>query len=270
MQRLSTLWLVIAVAAFAGCRGKSDLVEAELRVKDRQLREVRSELDRSAMLNEAYENSLREQRFVVPRGPGQMHAVVKEVQIGRGSGGIDEDRHPGDEGILLVIVPLDTDGSAVKVSGTLHITALQITPEGLKVPLSSWDVSGAYLMRNWRSGLLSTGYYVSLPWQVVPCYEKLRVIATFTTTDGAVFEAERDLGIHLGPIDPNKPPTAGPNILPPPTPTTDPKTAPNPTTPPGALPPPVPAAGSPNAPTSWKPIFDGISGAQLQPPQANR
>src|SRR5688500_8073620 len=142
---------LVTVLAFllaaAGCRSRSDLVEAELRTKERELRELRGELMRAETMNEALENTLKDQRCADPvRGhpavlrPGPA-SQVKDVQLGRGTGGIDEDRVAGDEGLQVVLVPRDVDGSAVKAPGTLKVTALEITPEGLKAPLSTWDVS---------------------------------------------------------------------------------------------------------------------------------
>src|SRR5439155_5677955 len=133
---------------------------------------------------------LRDQRTAQPVfRPGQI-GLVKEIQLGRGTGGIDEDKVPGDEGIQVVLVPRDIDARAIKAPGTLRVTALEITPEGIKVPLSTLDVSANKLRQSWRSGLLSTGYHVTLPWQTVPRTEKLRIVAQFMPLEGGAFEAE--------------------------------------------------------------------------------
>jgi len=221
MRRVWTTWLLAGLAmVFAGCRGKSDLVEAELRYRDRQLRELYADRERLASLNEAYENACRQGPNCPPGvgHGGNVQQHVKDIQVGRGTGGLDEDKCQGDEGILVVIVPRDGDDSAVKAAGQARVTALQLTPEGVKLPLSTWDVSSTYLRRNWRTGLLSSGYYVALPWQVVPQSDKLRVVVQFQTPDGAFFEAERDIQVRL----PHAPPS-GPNM------------------PPGITPPPIPA-----------------------------
>jgi hypothetical protein len=201
MARRLALWLfALSLAGAAGCRSRSDLVEAELRTKDRQLRETQGELMRAETMNEALETTLREQRAVgVPvcrPGAGPL-GLVKDIQLGRGTGGIDEDKVPGDEGIQVVVVPRDIDGSAIKAPGTLRVTALEILPVGTKVSLSAWDVSANQLRQTWRSGLLSTGYYVTLPWQTLPRTEKLRIVAQFQPLEGGVFEAERDVQIRL-------------------------------------------------------------------------
>src|SRR5204862_7427091 len=104
----------------AGCRnGRSELVEAELRARDRELRELRGELWRCEAVNEALENTVKAQPCTQPvlrPGAGPL-GQVKDVQLGRGTGGIDEDKVPGDEAIQVVLVPRDIDASPVKAPG---------------------------------------------------------------------------------------------------------------------------------------------------------
>jgi hypothetical protein len=51
----------------------------------------------------------------------------------------------------------------------------------------------------WRSGLLSSGYFIVLPWKNWPASEKLRLVVRFTLVDGRVFEADKDITIRLTP-----------------------------------------------------------------------
>ena len=267
MRRPLVPLLALALVA-AGCRSRCDLVEAELRTKDRELRELKGELLRSATMNEALENTLREQRYAQPhlRPGGGPHAQVKDIQLGRGTGGIDEDKVPGDEGLQVVLIPRDVDGSPIKAPGNLKVTAVEITPEGLKVPLSTWDVSATQLRRSWRNGLLSTGYFVTLPWQKIPSTERLRVVATFMPLEGGVFEAERDVTVHLPYGAPQHPPAAPPAGLAPPVPAgptvpAAPPVGPPPRTDTPTLPPPEPLPGTP-APG---PATPALPGGQWQP-----
>ncbi len=103
------------------------------------------------------------------------------------------------------------------------------------------------LRRSWRSGLLTTGYVLNLPWKVWPSTEKLRVTAVLQLTDGRVFEADKDITVRLTPVNrrpalvpddktgPSFPPAphstddGGPPLLPSPRPI-------NPTKPPKAAP----------------------------------
>src|SRR5207302_8908304 len=117
-----------------------------------------------------------------------------------GTGGVDEDGCPGDEALEVVVEPRDADGHTIKAPGSVHVEALEISPEGLKVPLSSWDLTPEQVRHTWRSGLLSTGYFIVLPWKNWPSSEKLRVVAQFTLADGRLFEADKDITVRLSPL----------------------------------------------------------------------
>jgi hypothetical protein len=218
--------MIAAVFALTGCRSnqKSALVEAELRTRDREIRSMRSDLERLETFNSALVHTLRDNPVPCPQpactappsvvdGPvSVMAGMIKQISLGRGTGGLDEDGLPGDEALQVVVVPQDVDGSAVKVPGSLVVQALEITPEGLKSTLSRWDVPAVQLQRCWRSGLFSTGYFVTLPWKVLPSTEKLRVIVQFfTLPDNRPFEAERDVHIRLMTGSTRRPLTAVPS-----------------------------------------------------------
>jgi hypothetical protein len=268
MTRFRHLWVAVALLAAAGCRNnRSELVEAELRTRDRELRELRGELQQSTTMNEALENTLRAQQCNQPvsRPVTGFLSQIKDIQLGRGTGGIIEDKIPGDEGLMVVLVPRDSDGSPIKAAGTLKVTALQITPEGLKTPLSTWDVSSLQLRRSWKSGLFSTGYFVALPWQTPPMTEKLRIVATFMPLDGGTFEAEKDVTIKLladairGPL----PPPSGPSILGPPLPAATGPALPINNVPVG--PPPRPAPPTDPAPATLPPATPTTESKRWQP-----
>jgi hypothetical protein len=205
-----------------GCHN-CDLVEAELRTRETELRETHAELAHAEAQNEALIRELRAVRqgsawATSPEQASQIY-TLKQVVLGRGTGGYDDDDCPGDEALQVVLEPRDLDGHTIKAPGTLHVEALETSPEGIKTPLSSWDLSPDQLRRTWRSGLLSTGYAVVLPWKSWPSSERVRVIARFTLIDGRVFEADKDVTIRLTPearrkslppADPDGKPAPGP------------------------------------------------------------
>jgi hypothetical protein len=162
---------------------------------------------------------------VIVDGPQSVLAgTVTKVLLGRGTGGIDDDGIPGDEALQVVIVPIDTDGSALKVPGKALVQAYEITREGLKLPLCQWEVSPLELQRTWRSGLFTTGYFVTLPWRVLPSNDRLRVVVQFQTLPNhRVFEVDRDLTIKpMGGRLPRSMPTNQPVPQPAPRPTPSP------------------------------------------------
>lgn len=204
--------LALTVLA-AGCRNRSDLVEAELRGREREVSQLRSDLQRSEALNYAMESELRSRAGgsvpfpppgeIIDRPLALMANTIQRIELGRGTGGTDEDKWPGDEALTVVITPRDGDGSALKVPGHLVVKAFEVSMEGLKVPMGKWEVSSADLQKTWRSGVFGSGYFVKLPWRNWPNSEKLRVVAQFATLpDNRWFEADKDVTIRLMPGGP--------------------------------------------------------------------
>lgn len=203
--RTPPLSFLLLLPLAVGCRNnRGDVLEAEVRGRDRELRELRTECDTIRTTNEALERELYRQRGIVPppnlnnRTPDRsaLPAGLREVALGSGTGGIDDDRAPGDEALMVVIVPKDDDGQSVRAVGAVTITAREIDPQGAKTFLSSWEISATDLRRYWKSGLLSTGYSITLPWKKVPTRTKMRVEVRFVSPDGRVYEAERDITIR--------------------------------------------------------------------------
>ena len=188
-----------------------------------QLADLRTERDQLHSYNDALQREIAALRGGSPTKLSPEEAsqtfTLRNIVLGRQTGGLDDDGHPGDEALQVLVEPRDQDGHTLKVPGTLVIRAVEITPEGLKKPLSSWEVTGDALRRSWKNGLLTTGYYLVLPWKVCPTNEKVRVVAEFTLSDGRAFEAEKDVTVRLIPPGHRPPPPPdganGPTLPPP-------------------------------------------------------
>lgn len=124
-------------------------------------------------------------------------AAIKQIEFGRGTGGVDEDRNNNDELLQVVLEPKDTDGHTVKAPGTLHLQAYEITPEGFKQPLSSWDISAEDLRKSYKSGLFQSGHIIVVPWKAIPTTEKLRLTAQLRLESGQAFEVEKEVKVRL-------------------------------------------------------------------------
>lgn len=205
-----------------GCRSGSDkrydLLEAELRTRERELAEAQAEL-----------NSIRGiQRMQAPCPPegmttsrGGLHA--RDITLGVGTGGYDADGKPGDEGLQVILVPKDDDGSALKIPGRLVIAAYGVARDGTKSPIGLWEIPPEKLRVYWQTGLLSTGYKLALQWHQAPATEKVRVVVQLTTLDGKTYETDKDITVRLmtapgdvpNPMIPVLPPPAGMNVIPP-------------------------------------------------------
>jgi hypothetical protein len=229
---------VALVLPAAGCHS-CDRIESELRQRENDLREARAELEGAQAYNHALEAEVRHLRGeppvaiplptpgLPPPPPPERPALtfpIKSLTLGRQTGGYDGDGQ-GDHGVQVVLEPRDLENQAVKAPGSAEVQVCEISPEGLKKPLSSWQIPPDQLRQSWRSGLLNTGYVLVLPWKTPPSTEKLRITARFILPDGRAFEADRDVTVrlpagarHMPPAGPIPPPAAP---IPAPTPEPD-------------------------------------------------
>jgi hypothetical protein len=206
------LSLLIATSGCHCC----DRVEGELRARENDVRELRAELDRCGVYNQTLQqevHALRGQLGVPLHGPPPAAYPVQAVALGRQTGGRSNDIGPGDDALQVQVEPRDPDGTVIKAPGQVMILAQEITPEGIKRPLSSWMIPPDALRKSWVNGLLTTGYLLNLPWKTWPTTDKLRITAQFQLADGRFFEADRDVTVRLMPANqrPMVTPKAGSN-----------------------------------------------------------
>lgn len=249
---------LLGFSGLVGCRNlgkpdqKFDLLTAELRTRDQELAAARSEITHLRLLNETYQRQLGHtppsvsgpggniipgSPVCLPGDPAYRPAStpampVTAITLAAGTGGYDDDGCPGDESLQLVIVPKDSDGSPVKAPGRAAVACYEVSPEGLKIPIGRWEVSPDELRKVWRTGFLSSGYFVLLQWDRLPTTKKIRVVVRFVTLDGREFEADRDANVVpvSRPVAPVLPPPQG-STVPIPPPATPLPTVPPPTVP---------------------------------------
>ncbi len=267
--RLPVLCLLSSVLLLplAGCKSRSDLVEAELRTKEKEVHRLRADLQHSEMFNHALEHEMLDRGGAFPYAVAPdasvavMTNMVKEIVLARGTGGMNDGDKPGDSALMVVVVPKDVSGSEIKAPGNLVVQISEILPNGAKAPLSQWEIPALELQKMWKSGLLSSGYRVKLPWKVFPSTEKLRVAVRLTTLpDNRIFEADKDVTIKLMPGVPLRP---LPRVEEPPLAPGTPKP------PPGALPLPIAPNLNPGAWLAPREPAARIDVAKPAPPAAD-
>ena len=209
--RLAANMSIISIVTATGCKSlnklagkqeKPDLLEAELRTRERELLEARAELQQLRLLTDVYQRQGPTYGQPLPCPPGGViHQsgsppyTLRDFQLGSGTGGRDDDGLPGDEGLQVVLVPKDEEGTAIKIPGRATVTAYEITKEGLKQPIGKWEVTSEQLKKTWKSGLLGGGYTVPLQWDRAPTTTRIRVVVRFTLLDGREYEADRDANV---------------------------------------------------------------------------
>ncbi|MBM4072119.1 MAG: hypothetical protein FJ271_24810 [Planctomycetes bacterium] len=181
------------------CGRNKHLLEAELRSREMQFRELLDDYDRVQHHNHAIEHELAAMRqgWAPPPEVAAHTVTVQKITLGRMTGGTDIDGCYGDDGLLVVVEPRDCENQTLKAPGSLHIMALAVDPHGLKAPVGTWDVPPDQLRYTWKQGLLSNGYSVTVPFQVPPMTENVRVAVRLVMPDGRTFETDKDVKVKL-------------------------------------------------------------------------
>ena len=265
--------LVPLILLLAGCRlfradTRYDLLEAEIRTRDEQIERLQAEVGRTHLLNATLGRQPTGRADLPPDAncpPGLFQlsgrtptVPLKDITLATGTGGVDEDNLPGDESFTVVVAPRDEDGTVVKVPMSAVVRAYEVTPAGLKHQIGQWDVSPEQMRKAWKSGLLSSGYFVPLQWDRLPTTGRVRVVARVATADGREFEADKEVRVKplpgfgarpaAVPVPTIAPPGSGPvNELPPPGTTLPPRPKP------GVVPLAPPAADLPARPEELPP-----------------
>jgi hypothetical protein len=184
-----------------GCRSNTGKIENELRSKTELYREALEEQRRIEAQNLHLRQELDASRNAAKKSPDQVLSPsgVKRITLGRETRGVDQDDKPGDEWFQVVLEPRDSEEQIFKAPGTMQIWVLEITPQGTKTPLSTWEIGPDKVEGGWKTGLLSTGYTIVQPWKILPIYENVRFVVRFTTLDGRTFEADRDIKVKVVP-----------------------------------------------------------------------
>lgn len=239
----------LILLTLAGCRSaRQELLEIELRDRERQLEQLKAkqgviESDYQALELEleALQRKLAKEQAPPTTSSGAV-IFVKSVTLGRLTGGYRKDpKATFDDALQVLIEPRDADESVVKAPGSARIEVFEVSPQGIKTPLSQWDLTARELRGTWDAPLIGgPAYRVTLPWKAAPSTEKIRILVRFTGMDGAVFEAERDATVTPPGPRRSRPvqPTQVPLDLPP-------GGFEAPVTPPTALPTAVAPAGAP-------------------------
>jgi hypothetical protein len=251
---------LMLLAAVAGCRSSSlELVEGELREKEKQLDDLKHESDRKDLQIQALEADIdRLQRKAAKAAGEPMGSVVlvKKITLGRSTGGYDlEPKIPGDEALQVVLEPRDIDDQSVKAPGCVHIDLYEVNPQGLEFLISDWDLSAKEVRNKWDAPLIGgPAYRIILPWKSWPNYEDMRVVVMFTTPEGQRFQADKKFTIRM-PADRVKPEQLhAPKPMQPPAPAAKPAA-------PGVL------AAPPNERTATAPPV--VAPPPLEPPTTN-
>ncbi len=191
----------------AGCahHGEIDELEAELRQREQVNEELTRERDRAldelkvaesdravlrSQLNKHHQVSLtQEQADVAYRAEGIKFNMLL-------TSGQDRDGQPGDEGISVMLIPIDAHGDQVKLVGEVELDLFDMTLPTEQQRLGKWSFTMEEVRASWHSGFISTGYLFQVDWQKRPVAKELTLHARLTIPDGRKFNATTQIKVE--------------------------------------------------------------------------
>ncbi len=204
-MRLTFSFMLLALLA-SGCasRRNVDLLEAQLREQEGQLRSLQtqvrqtnSELTAARRLNESLK-----QQVVSPVSHGdtveldEQHFRVTGLKINSLlTGGFDRDGQPGDDQVTLVFAPIDGRDQPIQVPGHVDCELLELAHTARPKRVALWSFDAKKTGAAWQKTLGSSGYRFELPWQTPPTTADLELRVRFFTQHGDKFETTSSIKI---------------------------------------------------------------------------
>ncbi|HUS90816.1 MAG TPA: hypothetical protein VM695_03160 [Phycisphaerae bacterium] len=105
--------------------------------------------------------------------------AVQRIGLGSATGGVDLDGAPGDDGVKVVVNPVDQHGSVIKAAGTVTIQLFDLAadPNANLLAKAAYDVDET--ARHWASGFVAHYYSFTCRWGKPPAHEELTLRVTF-------------------------------------------------------------------------------------------
>ncbi len=128
--------------------------------------------------------------------------IVDHITLNRQlTGAHNRDRHPGDEGVYIVVEPRNKAEQVIDVPGKLTIVVTDPGQSGPEGRIARWDYTMEEAADSFRQSIFGRGMHLELPWPAEPPQsEELDLYVRFITDDGRRLIAEKK--VHADPLPP--------------------------------------------------------------------
>lgn len=119
--------------------------------------------------------------------------IVDHITLNRQlTGAHNSDRHPGDEGVYIVVEPRNKADQVIDVPGKLTIVVTDPGQRGPEGRIARWDYSMEESADSFRQSIFGRGMHLELPWPGEPPQsEELDLYVRYITDDGRRLIAEK-------------------------------------------------------------------------------
>lgn len=125
--------------------------------------------------------------------------TVTQISLNRKlTGGHNVDDQPGDEGLLVVIEPLDAEGQLIEVPGEVSVVVLDPAQEGEAARVARWDFTAEEAAEHIKRTPLGDGLHFDLRWpHGPPANRTLNLYVRFKTLEGKKLQLEKQIEVRL-------------------------------------------------------------------------
>lgn len=204
MRRVSVI-LLPALVALGGCEGLSSSRQAELEQQRNAAVQRSEELTRQVeFLSARLQEQQKRIETLQALGPKRLKNLftVESVAITRHSGGVDRDRQPGHDAVLVFLRPLDQDGHVLKAAGDVKIQLFDLAQPEDRTLFAEYTYPVEDIGRYWAGGLLASQYRFecAFPGHRPPEHPEVNLRVTFVDyLTGKTFTAQKILRLALPP-----------------------------------------------------------------------
>jgi len=187
----------------AGC-GAPNKANIELRKQVQSLQPQVAELRRQHEADQRVIQGLRDRAGPLPTLPASRLAelfTTHGLQFGRLTGGVrlDPDK-PGDQGLVIYVVPTDESGEKLKAAGTFDVGAFDLA-EPREPLVGQWHFDLQQSRSGWNGWLLDYTYVLTCRFAKPPRHSDLTVKVTFfDELTQTPFTAQRVVHVNLPPL----------------------------------------------------------------------
>lgn len=165
-----------------------------------------TEMDEAAV-DEATDSTLAGPVIGRPAGGGPVNAaesghigdpIVSQISLNRKlTGGHNIDGQPGDEGMMVVVEPLNAAGELLEVPGEVSIVVLDPALEGEEARVARWDFTSSESADHLKRTPMGDGLHFDLRWpHSPPTHRLLNLYVRYTTADGRKLQLEKQVEIE--------------------------------------------------------------------------
>jgi hypothetical protein len=123
--------------------------------------------------------------------------TVRQITLNRRlTGGHDTDGRPGDEGVMVVIEPLDAEGELIEVAGDVSVILLDPAQQGEASHVARWDFTAEEASKFLKRTPMGDGLHFTMRWPHSPPVNRaLDLYVKYKTPDGRELRVEKQIEV---------------------------------------------------------------------------